>query len=219
MRAGARTLDHPGHGGDGDQGPGAAGRRPASRLEDAVSGPCSRRSTAPSRLDAAVGRCRAAGLASSSVAGQGSFLAALNAHAASLGLSTMPACRCASCRRRRCRQASPTKPTSAPPVACRPATTCTTSSTGWCGRLFPLIKRALNALQAAQIAAAGVARRAGRRATPPPSSSDAACWWCAKARSADALIATCVTTAGSRSCYPPRHLSCAMPSPGCSATR
>jgi hypothetical protein len=57
---------------------------------------------------------------------------------------------------------------------------------------FPLIKRELNALQAAQIAPPASASRAVRRATPPPSSTRTPpCWWCAMARPAARWSTAC----------------------------
>jgi hypothetical protein len=67
---------------------------------------------------------------------------------------------------------------------------------------FPLIKRELNALQAAQIAAAGRQQIARvRRATPPPSSTRTRrCWWCALRAQAARWSTSCARTAGTRRC-------------------
>ena len=58
---------------------------------------------------------------------------------------------------RACRPARPTNSSSTTPARCRRATTCTIFSTACAGCVFPLTKARLNQLQAAQIAAAGVA--------------------------------------------------------------
>ena len=106
-------------------------------------------------------RCRAAGLRAAGEQGQGGFLAALNAHAASLGLVNH-----AGLPLRFVPQAA--LPAGVAYEAHIGATGCVPTRdnlhdffNGLVWQTFPLIKRALNALQAAQIAAAGVARVRG----------------------------------------------------------